>query len=113
MCSVPPRDGGGQRRGNMPNKRNQAANRKEGIVGPGAALTRRRGPLAGEDQNVRYTAMCVPGDRDDGSDSGWHVYDVHSRASRKVGVGNVAGRQATDAAREANRAWYARQGQGR
>jgi hypothetical protein len=94
----------------MAHNRNQAANRKGELGGPDVAPARRRRPLTGKDQNVRYTAMCVPGERDDGSDSGWHVYDLHSRTSRKVGVGNLAERQAMDSAREANRAWLARQG---
>src|SRR3954454_20022878 len=94
----------------MAHNRNQAANRKGGLEGPDVARVRRRGQLAGEDQNVRYTALCVPGDRDDGSDSGWHVYDLHSRTSKKVGVGQLAERQAIDSAREANCAWRARQG---
>jgi hypothetical protein len=54
--------------------------------------------------------MCVPGDRDDGSDSGWHLYDLQSRTSTKVGVGQLAKRKAMDAAREANHAWLARPG---
>lgn len=112
MCSGAADDEAAPERGNMANQRNQAANRKGGARGPDAAPARQRGPLGGEDQDVRYTAMCVPGDRDDGSDSGWHVYDLHSRTSRKVGVGNLAGRQATEAAREADRAWLAQQGPG-
>jgi hypothetical protein len=99
----------------MTHKLNQAANRKGGLGGSDVAPARRRGrQLAGADlpvpQNVRFTAMCVPGDRDDCSDSGWHVYDLQSRTSTKVGVGSLAQGQATDFAREANRAWRARQG---
>jgi hypothetical protein len=51
----------------------------------------------------RFTAMCVPGDRDDGSDAGWHVYDRLSRISKKVGTGAAAEALAITAAREANR----------
>jgi hypothetical protein len=35
----------------------------------------------------RFTAMCVPGDLDDGSDAMWYVHDLLFRTSDKVGAG--------------------------
>lgn len=47
-----------------------------------------------------WIAMSVPGDRDDGADTGWHVYNRETRRSRKIGSGAAACRTAsTEAAR--------------
>jgi hypothetical protein len=51
----------------------------------------------------RFTVMCVPGEHDDGSDAGWHVYDRRSRTSSKVGTGTAGEELAIDTAHEANR----------
>lgn len=51
----------------------------------------------------RFTAMCVPGELDDGSDANWYVYDLVFRTSDKVGVGPQCRSLAIWTAREANR----------
>lgn len=74
-----------------------------------AAIARaeRRNPAAEGDRAAReegvafvtrFAAMSVPGDRDDGADTGWHVYDRTNHTSRKVGNGPDAERKATELA---------------
>ncbi len=50
----------------------------------------------------RFTAMSVPGDAIDGSDTGWHVYDHKNRTSRKVGNGPDAESKAVSVAKALN-----------
>jgi hypothetical protein len=45
----------------------------------------------------RLTAMSVPGDRDDGADTGWHVYDLFTRTSERIGTGEAGLRRASEA----------------
>lgn len=52
----------------------------------------------------RFTAMCVPGEDDDGSDAEWYVYDLLFRTSDKVGAGPQSRSLAIWTARESNRA---------
>jgi hypothetical protein len=54
--------------------------------------------------SCRFTAMCVPGELDDGSDAEWYVYDLMFRTSDKVGAGPQSRSLAVWTAREANRA---------
>lgn len=53
--------------------------------------------------SCRFTAMCVPGELDDGSDADWYVYDLVFRTSDKVGAGPQCRSLAIWTAREANR----------
>jgi len=53
--------------------------------------------------SCRFTAMCVPGELDDGSDADWYVYDLLFRTSDKVGAGRQCRSLAIWTAREANR----------
>lgn len=54
-------------------------------------------------EDCRFTAMCVPGELDDGSDADWYVYDLQLRTSDKVGTGSQPRSLAIWTAREANR----------
>ena len=51
----------------------------------------------------RFTAMCVPGELDDGSDAQWYVYDLLLRTSDKVGAGPQSRSLAIWMARNATR----------
>jgi hypothetical protein len=51
----------------------------------------------------RFTAMCVPGEFDDGSDANWYVYDLLFRTSDKIGAGPQSRSLAIWTARNANR----------
>jgi hypothetical protein len=51
----------------------------------------------------RFTAMCVPGELDDGSDASWYVFDLMLRTSDKVGSGPQSRSLAVWMARNANR----------
>lgn len=51
----------------------------------------------------RFTAMCVPGDLDDGSDAEWYIYDLLLRTSDKVGAGPQSRSLAIWMARNATR----------
>jgi hypothetical protein len=53
--------------------------------------------------SCRFTAMCVPGELDDGSDASWYVYDHVFRTSDKIGVGPQSRSLAIWTARNANR----------
>src|SRR5262249_42798655 len=53
--------------------------------------------------SCRFTAMCVPGELDDGSDANWYVYDLVFRTSAKVGTGPQARSLAIFTARNATR----------
>jgi hypothetical protein len=53
--------------------------------------------------SCRFTAMCVPGELDDGSDATWYVYDLLFRTSDKVGAGPQSRSLALWTARNANR----------
>jgi hypothetical protein len=53
-------------------------------------------------QNSRFTAMSVPGDLDDGSDTGWHVCDLELLRSYKIGTGPESRSIALRTAREFN-----------
>lgn len=53
--------------------------------------------------SCRFTAMCVPGELDDGSDGSWFVYDLLFRTSDKIGDGPQSRSLAVWMAREANR----------
>jgi hypothetical protein len=53
----------------------------------------------------RFTAMCVPGELDDGSDANWYVFDLMLRTSDKVGAGPGARSLAVFTARQSNQAW--------
>jgi hypothetical protein len=55
--------------------------------------------------SCRFTAMCIPGELDDGSDANWYVYDLLLRMSDQVGAGPQARTLAVFTAREANRTW--------
>jgi hypothetical protein len=55
--------------------------------------------------SCRFTAMCVPGELDDGSDASWYVYDLMLRTSDKVGAGSQSRSLAVWTARESNRTW--------
>ncbi len=54
--------------------------------------------------SCRFTAMCVPGELDDGSDANWYVYDLLFHMSDKVGAGPGARSLAVWTARQANHA---------
>lgn len=47
--------------------------------------------------------MSVPGDREDGADTGWHVYNRATRRSRKLGNGPAAERAAAAEATRLNK----------
>jgi hypothetical protein len=55
--------------------------------------------------SCRFTAMCVPGELDDGSDANWYVYDLMFRTADKVGAGPQCRSLAVWTARESNRTW--------
>jgi hypothetical protein len=55
--------------------------------------------------SCRFTAMCVPGELDDGSDANWYVYDLMFRTSDKVGAGPQSRSLAVFTARQSNRTW--------
>ena len=55
-------------------------------------------------EDCRFTAMCVPGDLDDGTDTNWYVYDLRLRTSVNVGAGASARILALQMARNATRA---------
>jgi len=54
-------------------------------------------------ESCRFTAMCIPGELDDGSDAQWYVYDLLFRMSDKIGAGPQSRSLAVWTAREANR----------
>ena len=54
-------------------------------------------------ESCRFTAMCVPGELDDGSDAQWYVYDLLFRTSDKIGTGPQSRSLAIWTARDANR----------
>lgn len=54
-------------------------------------------------EGCRFTAMCLPGDLDDGSDADWYVHDLLFRTSDRVGVGPQSRSLAIWTARNANR----------
>src|SRR5262245_26560106 len=53
--------------------------------------------------DCRFTAMCVPGELDDGSDASWYVYDLVFRTSDKIGDGPQSRSLAIWMARNATR----------
>ncbi|TMQ13327.1 MAG: hypothetical protein E6J91_18920 [Deltaproteobacteria bacterium] len=55
--------------------------------------------------SCRFTAMCIPGELDDGSDANWYVYDLVLRTSDKVGAGPQSRSLAVFTARQSNRTW--------
>jgi hypothetical protein len=56
-------------------------------------------------KSCRFTAVCVPGELDDGSDAQWYVFDLMLRTSDKVGTGPQSRSLAVFTARESNRTW--------
>lgn len=55
-------------------------------------------------ESCRFTAMCIPGELDDGSDAEWYVYDLLFRTSDKIGAGPQSRSLAIWTARQATRA---------
>lgn len=53
--------------------------------------------------SCRFTAMCIPGELDDGSDAEWYVYDLLFRTSEKIGSGPQSRSLAVWTARTSNR----------
>jgi hypothetical protein len=53
-------------------------------------------------ESNRFTAMCIPGELDDGSDANWYVYDLLFRTSDKIGTGPQSRSLAIWTARNAN-----------
>jgi hypothetical protein len=53
-------------------------------------------------ESCRFTAMCVPGELDDGSDADWYVYDLLFRTADKVGCGPQSRSLAVWTARTSN-----------
>lgn len=54
-------------------------------------------------ESCRFTAMCVPGEIDDGSDANWYVYDLLFRTADKIGSGPQSRSLAVWTARTNNR----------
>lgn len=49
----------------------------------------------------RFVVMSIPGDRDDGSDTSWYVYDTVAKATVHCGVGAARCKDRDEATREA------------